>query len=131
MHTIIKNVISRGEFSLPDIEKKIDKLWSESKISDTERDELINLARAKATPKGNIDIYTLVLSLESRVKALEMGGNKSAEDNPPEWKLGDIHNRGDRVTFDGKIYKCIAPQGFPCCWAPYGEHGYPPYWEAE
>jgi hypothetical protein len=131
MYTILKSVIDRGEYSLPDIEQKIDKLWAENKISEGQRDELVNLARGGVKPANNVDLFKTVMALEKRVKALEEGTNEPNSDTPPEWVDGMVVYCGARITFEGKIYRCIAPEGYPCSWAPYGDNGYPPYWERE
>lgn len=132
MCNILKNVIDRGEFLLPDIEQKIDRLWSESKISSSQRDELIAEARSKTNPGITVDLlYQAISSLEKRVKALEEGENDPSSAAPPEWVDGMVVYRGTRITFEGKVYRCIAPEGYPCSWAPYGANGYPPYWEVD
>lgn len=129
MYNIIKSVIERGEFSLPDTEHKIDKLWAEGKLSESQRDELVATARTMAKPDQNLDLYKTVMNLEKRVKALEEGGDIPDSDLPPEWRNGMIVYRGSLIMYEGKKYRCIAPEGFPCSWAPYGDNGYPPYWE--
>ena len=127
MYNILKNVISRGEFSLPEIEQKIDKLWAENKLSEVQRDELVTTARTTAKPENNVDLYASFKLLEARVTALEEG-NKPTSDTPPEWKDGMVVYRGARITHDSKVYRCIAPEGQPCSWSP---SQYAPYWEEE
>lgn len=131
MYTILKNVIGRGDFHLPNVEQKIDKLWAENKLTEEQRDELITMARGSVKPENNVDFFAALKALETRVKALEDGTNKPTSDMPPEWVNGMVVYRDTRIKFEGKVYRCIAPEGFPCSWAPYGENGYPPYWEAE
>lgn len=131
MYGILKSVIEKNNFSLREIEHKIDTLWTENKLSEEQRDELITLARANAKAEYNIDLYAAFVALDERVSALENNETVTNTNAPPEWHLGMQNKRGDRVSFEGKIYRCIAPEGFSCSWAPYGEHGYPPYWEAE
>ena len=36
------------------------------------------------------------------------------------------NNNGDKITFEGGKYKCIAPDGVVCVWSP---KEYPVYWE--
>ena len=132
MYNIIKNVIARGEFSLPDIEFKIDKLWSENKLSNSQREELISAARSEVKPGLTVEIlFKTIKNLEERVTALEKGANDPPTDTPPEWVDGMVVYRDARITYKGKVYRCIAPEGYPCSWAPYGDNGYPPYWEEE
>lgn len=59
------------------------------------------------------------LTLEERITALEK--NVSVASYTP----GTWYYRGDRVTFDGAIYTCIAPDGTVCVWSPLE---YPQYW---
>lgn len=51
-------------------------------------------------------------------------------DEYPEWKqptgAHDAYYKGDRVTFEGAKYICIAPDGVACTWSPVQ---YPTYWE--
>lgn len=48
----------------------------------------------------------------------------------PEWKqptgAHDAYYNGDKVTFEGSKYICIAPDGVACTWSPTQ---YPTYWE--
>lgn len=61
------------------------------------------------------------LSLEERVAALEKAIPAPAEYSPGKW-----YYRGDRVTFNGSVYICIAPEGVACVWSPTE---YPAYWQ--
>ena len=49
MYEIIKNVINSGSYKLADLAGKIDKLWVEGTLDETQRDELLELARDGAT----------------------------------------------------------------------------------
>lgn len=60
------------------------------------------------------------LTLEERVRSLE----KTV--SPGEYTAGVWYYRGDRVSFEGAVYTCIAPDGVVCVWSP-GE--YAQYWE--
>lgn len=132
MYNILKNVITRGEFSLPDIESKIDKLWAEDKLSNSQREELIAAARSEAKPGVTVEIlFKTIKDLEERVTALEKGANVPPADTPPEWVDGMVVYRDARITCEGKVYRCIAPEGYPCSWPPRGVNGYPPYWEED
>ena len=48
----------------------------------------------------------------------------------PEWKqptgAHDAYHRGDKITFNGKKYECIAPEGVAVVWDPAT---YPAYWQ--
>lgn len=51
-------------------------------------------------------------------------------DEYPEWKqptgAHDAYHRGDKITFNGKKYECIAPEGVAVVWDPVT---YPAYWQ--
>ena len=132
MYNILKSVIDRGEYNLTSIMSKADKLWAEDKITDEQRDELINLARAGAKAEHSIDVMAKLIDLESRVRILEEGkANEGTTEGIPEaeeYTVGKWYYRGDRVTFNGNTYICIAPEGVVCTWSP---SEYPAYWEAE
>ena len=60
MYFIIKNVISRGGYNLSAVLSKIDTVWAEGKLSDEQRDELINLARKGANAEKGIDLIAKI-----------------------------------------------------------------------
>lgn len=132
MYKILKGVIDRGEYNLSSIISKADKLWTEDKITDEQRDELITSARANAKTEHSIDVMAKLIDLESRVRILEEGkvNEGTTEDIPKteEYTIGKWYYRGDRVTFNSNTYICIAPEGVVCTWSP---SEYPAYWEAE
>lgn len=126
MKDIIRNVIERRNYELSDMLKKIDTLWVQGSLSDEEREELVSLARGKADVQNSIDVMRKLEELDKRVKALEeAGGNASTEGNN-EYVAGKWYYNGNVVTFEGKAYKCIAPEGQVCTWSP---SEYPAYWE--
>ena len=43
MYDIIKNIIENGTFRVSDLTNKIDTLWAESKLSDEERNQLVQM----------------------------------------------------------------------------------------
>ena len=130
MYGIIKSVIENKNYDLNDILKKIQVIWVQGSISEADRDELFNLARSNAEVNHSIDVLAKLEELDQRVKALE----EAKEDNPgeadpetyPEFKVGNWYYAGDIVTFEGKTYKCIAPDKVVCVWSPVD---YPAYWE--
>lgn len=127
MYNIIKNVISRKAYSLTDMLTKIDTLWSEDKISDAERDELIALARSNATSEHDVDIMAKLVELEKRIKALEEGGTDTpTAETIEDYVVGKWYYIGNKVLFNGKVYECIAPEGVVCTWSPVE---YPAYWK--
>ncbi len=133
MKNIVKSVIETGRFDLSDILRKIDVLWVQGSISDVERADLIAHAQNGAKPENSVDIIAKITELEMRVKALEEGktasGDTEGEDTNeatyPEYTVGKWYYSGDCINFEGKAYKCIAPEGQVCTWNPTE---YPPYW---
>lgn len=125
MYEIIKNVIDSGRFELVDILKKIDTIWLQSDISDEQRDELVELAREKADISQEVDILAKLEDHEQRLRKLEEGGSDPS-DEYPEYIVGYWYYKDDKITFNGKKYICIAPNGQVCTWSP---DEYPAYWQ--
>lgn len=126
---MIESTILSGDYELDKILSSIDLYHIEGSLTDEERRELIDLARehAKSQYKEE-DITTIILQLhdlDKRVKALEEGGEPSPV-KYPEFVPGKWYYRGDTITFEGKKYKCKAPEKKVCVWSPAG---YPDYWE--
>lgn len=137
MYTITKSVIESGNYELSDMLKKLDTLWVQGSITDAEHEELIALARENANVQQSMDIMAKIEELDKRVKALEdaMTNNDSSDNEEetepteptyPEYTAGNWYYTGDKVTFEGKVYECIAPDGVACVWSPTE---YPAYWE--
>lgn len=132
MYKITKNVIEMGGFNLTDILRKIDSLWIKASITDDERADLYNMAQTKAKAKDSIDIVAKIAELETKITALEIK-LEGVEDVVPEespnyeeFVVGKWYYTGNRITFEGKNYVCIAPEGTVCVWSPTD---YPSYWE--
>ena len=53
MYEIIKNVILSKDFKLEDILNKIDTIWLQSKVTDDEKIELIDMARENALAENS------------------------------------------------------------------------------
>lgn len=132
MYKVTKNVIEMGGFNLTDILRKIDNLWIKGIITDDERADLYNCAQTKARAKDSIDLVSKISELEAKINALE---NKleGVNDVTPEesvsyeeFVVGKWYYTGNKVTFEGKSYVCIAPEGTVCVWSPTD---YPAYWE--
>lgn len=130
MYQIIKNVIGRGDFDLNAVLTKLDTLWSESKLTDEQREELITLARANTKAANSVDVTAKLAELETRVAKLEQSSSAAPSEAPteeyPEYVSGKWYYTGDKVTFGSKRYNCIAPEGQVCVWSP---EAYPAYWE--
>lgn len=134
MYEVIKNVIQTGSFELHAILAKIDTIWLQGKLTDTERLDLIAMARAKADPANSYaPLQAQIDALAARVKALE---DAPADPEVPveEWPTyvqptgaHDAYHNGDKVTYNGTHYVCTAPDGVAVVWAP---DVYPDYWQA-
>lgn len=134
MYKIIKNVIGRGSFDLKSILTKIDTLWSEDKLTDEQRDELLSLARGGASTGNSVDLLAKITELEQRIRVLESAattpdtetGTESGTETVAEYADGKWYYAGDKVLWNGQIYVCIAPDQVVCVWSP---DAYPAYWE--
>ncbi len=142
MYEIVKNVITSGQYELTDMLKKIDTLWLQGALNDTQRTELIELARIRADPKQSYDIQKqletifsnlsemgqAILELTDRVTKLEGGSviPPVVEEYPQFVQptgAHDAYNTGDKVTYNGKKYIC---QMDNCVWTP---DAYPAGWK--
>ena len=95
---------------------------------DTERENLITLARGGAKTENTVDVLAKLNDLENRVRLLESGETTPKEDTEEiaEYQDGKWYYKGDKVSFEGATYTCIAPNGVVCVWSP---SAYPTYWE--
>ena len=147
MYSVIKDVLTKGDFELVDMLNKINKLWVENSLTEEERDELIQLAQTNADPENSYaplqkqieEVYKEITSLkgvidglDARVLAIEKGSPQEPVEPPveeeyPEYKqpagAHDAYNVGDKITFEGKKYECLING---CVWNP---HDYPQGWK--
>jgi hypothetical protein len=139
MYSVVKSVIESRNYELSDMLTKIDTLWVQGSITEEERAELIDLARQNAEVQQSIDILSKLEELDKRVRANEEAiktlteteaapeeGGENEQPTYPEYEAGKWYYRDDIVSFDGKNYKCVAPEGVVCTWSPAE---YPAYWE--
>ena len=139
MYTIIKSAINSGNFELTDILTKIDTLWVQGSVKDSQRTELTALARSKAAPEATYaplqeQVNTLAERLDAlaaRVTAIEAGTPAEPPAEPDEWPefvqptgAHDAYGEGDKITYNGQHYIC---QMDGCVWPP---DVYPDAWEA-
>lgn len=138
MYNILKTVIKAQGYDLRGMLSKINNFWAEGNINEEERNELIQLAQNNAHMKNEVDILSKVEELDKRVRALEEKlANYEQVEKPeddteepevvthPEYVAGKWYYAGDIVSFEGKNYICIAPNGAVCTWSP---SEYPTYW---
>ena len=131
MQKIIEKVIESKNYELSDMLRKIDTLWVQGKIDDVVRKSLSDKARSNATAGQGIDILAKLEEMDKRIKALEEAKVEPEQEEPtettyPEYAAGKWYYGGDKISFEGKNYNCIAPEGAVCTWNPTE---YPPYWE--
>lgn len=128
MYEIIKSVILNGRYVLSEIFVKIDTIWVQGDITDDQRTELIKLARDNADYTLELDVLQKLEDHEKRLKVVEAGGSTPGPgpDEYPDYVVGKWYYRDDKITYNKKRYKCIAPIGQVCTWNP---DEYPPYWE--
>lgn len=152
MYEIIKNVILSKDFKLEDLLNKIDTIWLQSKVTDDEKLELIDMARENALVENSykplqeqIDkafemiselketVETNAIGLTALKDAVEKLGGKVEipqapveEEYPPFIKpegAHDCYNEGSKMTFNGKKYICLING---CVWSP---DEYPAGWK--
>lgn len=79
MYSIIKNIILNGNFKVNDLTMKIDMLWAESKLTDDERNELMQMMTDHINPATEapelVEQYNMVANqvaeLKDEVEALK------------------------------------------------------------
>lgn len=130
MYEVTKNVIQSGNYELNDILAKIDTLWLQGSLTDTDRLDLIQLARAKADPANSYaPLQAQIDALAERVAALEGKPVEPTEEFPEYVQptgAHDAYHNGDKVSYNGKHYICTAPDGVAVVWSP---DVYPAYWK--
>lgn len=144
MKEIFKTVIESGQYDLTDILKKIDVQWISGKITEEQRNELIQLAQGNASIKNSVDVLAKLAEMEQRLIAVEKeiialkapsdtpeepdAGEETTPETYPEYVAGKWYYNGDKISFEGEIYTCIAPEGSVCTWNPVE---YPAYWQKD
>ena len=127
--SIIRSAIETGSYDLSSMLETIAYHQAHGDMTLEEMEELTGKARENAkTQYKEDDITTILLQLhdlDKRVKALEEGGEPAPKEYP-EYVVGKWYYNGDGVTFEGKKYDCIAPEGVVCVWSPAE---YPTYWQ--
>lgn len=137
MYDIIKSVIDSKRYELADILAKIDTIWIQRDITESQKTELVELARTNADPKQSYaplqeqidNAFAQIKTLERRVAVLETGGSTDPTSEPDEWPewvqptgAHDAYNTGDKVTYNSKHYESIidrnvwSPDTYPAGW---------------
>lgn len=140
MYEIIKNVIENKDYELVDMLYKINKMYIESEITEEQKEELDNLARANANAENSYaplqkqldNTNARIDSLEERIAKLEGETTEEPsepvqEDEYPEFVqptgAHDAYNIGMGCTFNGEKYICLING---CVWDPIT---YPAGWQ--
>lgn len=128
MYDIAKNIIQSGNYKLTEMLDKLTTLWMEGQIDKEQRDELTQMAKQSPDARAELDVLAKLEDLDRRVAALEAGESGGGEEPAeyPEYVAGKWYYNGNKMTYNGKRYTCIAPDGVVCVWSP---DEYAPYWE--
>lgn len=142
MYDIIKNIIENGIFKVNDLSVKIDTLWAESKLSDDERSELVQMMTGHLNPATEApDIADRLERLESRLSKVEedisaLQGESTepglGEVTIPEWEPWDgVSNKyqyGAVVLHNGKYFQNVL-SGQQNVWEPESAGVDERYWK--
>lgn len=128
MFDVTKTVIETGRYKLSEMLRKIDTIWMQGDITDDERQNLVQMAKQDPDANAELDLAKKIEELDKRVTALEAGesGGRAESEEYPEYVAGKWYYNGDKVSYNGKRYTCIAPDGVVCVWNP---DEYATYWE--
>ena len=144
MYNVIKNVINAKNYELSDILNKINTMWIGGNLTDEQRMELVEIARTNATPENSYvgtqrqiaDIWDKLKEQDAEIQSLKSMLSATPEEPAPEVEeypeyinptgAHDAYHAGDKVTYNGIRYICIAPEGVAVVWSP---DVYPAYWE--
>ncbi len=145
MYDEVIKVIEAGGYELADLLRRIDVLYVNGRLTDEERESLVESARENADPTA---AYAPVeerlealeawrTEVEARLAAIEEGGaepgepEEPADEYPPYVQPTGAHDAyyaGDRCSWGGGKYTCIAPDGVACVWDP---GTYPAFWRKD
>ena len=134
MFNSLKNIINSGSFQLDSMKTRLENLAAHGDITPEQKEELLNDARTKADAANEIDVRKMLLEHANRIRALEaklgMGDTPETDEDGaeivPDFVVGKTYYNGDKVTWKGSVYECIAPEGAVCVWSP---DDYPTYWQ--
>ena len=103
MYNIIKNVINGGRYNADELVEKIDTFWVQGKLTNEQREELIQCAYDNCRDMNQVDVMAKLADLERRVYALE-NPVEEVEGEPevtyPTWESGHITTKGEILWFD-------------------------------
>lgn len=90
---LYKQVISTRDYVLSGMEYRIETMYAQGRITESERAELLRLADENADDARQIDIPAKLAELESRIAVLESAG-------VVVWKSGMSTAKGQTVLYD-------------------------------
>jgi len=91
----MEQVIARKDYTLSDCEDKINRLWLDGKLTEADRDELMQLAADNARDSLQIDVVAKLAEFEQRIAALE-----HPEPEYPIWEPGYVTHQHEIVRYD-------------------------------
>ena len=98
----LRTVIARADYVLADMEERVNRLWLDGKLTNEQRDELIQLAADGASDAYQIDVVVKFAEIERRLYNLE-----HPTDIYPVWQQGQTSEKGVvyryDVTGDGEL----------------------------
>lgn len=124
LKSIFHSTISRGGFDLAAMLQRIDEYHISGRLTDADREELQAAARHKASPgmDVNAEIQRLWAAVGDLRKAVaDLAGEPEGSGAPAFVQPTGAHDAyfaGARVTYNGTVYECIAPEGVACVWSP-------------
>ena len=118
MFNTLQAAILSGSYKLPEMTKKIDTLWASERLSDDEREKLLELCVQHMSPESQRpELLTIVEALAERMTAAEgrldaLEGNTADTSDYPDWKPWDYISKdyqpGAIVRHNGKLWKNVA-----------------------
>lgn len=123
---------------------RIDEYHIMGRLSDADRDELVQLARDRAQPALELAqevqrLWAAIGNLREEIAMLKAGGTTGSTDGDivqdgveeldiPDFVAPtgahDAYYAGALVCWEGKVYVCTAPEGVACVWSPEVMPGY-------
>ena len=87
--------IGRRDYQLQDMEDRVNRLWIDGKLTNEDREELLQLAADNARESLQVDVYEKLADLERRVYELE-----HPTDIYPIWTAGYQTQQHEIVRYD-------------------------------
>lgn len=106
MYDIFETAISQGRFDLTDLSCKISRYHIEGLLTDSQRDDLVAQAQAKADPHAAYGTWQR--EIDAIWEAIRDLQDAPVTEGWPDWVqptgAHDAYQTGARVTFEGKRY---------------------------